>query len=61
VLQWQHIVIPNWHIPYDRLVYWNKFSRPEITPIRGAQFFTWWVDEEKSAQLETRRSKSGTQ
>ena len=60
VLQWQHIVIPNWHIPYDRLVYWNKFSRPEITPIRGAQFFTWWVDEEKSTQLETKR-KSGTQ
>lgn len=60
VLQWQHIVIPNWHIPFDRLIYWNKFSRPEITPIRGAQFFTWWVDEEKSQQLETRRSKSGT-
>ena len=60
VLQWQHIVIPNWHIPYDRLIYWNKFNRPEITPIRGAQFFTWWVDEEKSQQLETRRSKSGT-
>ena len=60
VLQWQHIVVPNWHIPYDRLVYWNKFGRPTITPDSGAQFFSWWVDNEKSAQLEKQR-KSGTQ
>ncbi len=60
VLQWQHIVIPNWHIAYDRLAFWNKFGRPKVTPIRGAQFFTWWVDEEKARQLETQRRKSGT-
>jgi len=60
VLQWQHIVVPNWHIPYDRLVYWNKFGRPAVTPDSGAQFFSWWIDKEKVEQLEKQR-KSSTQ
>lgn len=59
VLQWQHIVIPNWHVPYDRLVYWNKFGRPKITPTRGAQFFTWWIDAKEAKQLEIKRRESG--
>ncbi len=52
VLQWQHIVIPQLHIPYDRVLYWNKFSRPEIIPTRGASLFTWWIDPEKQRLLE---------
>jgi microcin C transport system substrate-binding protein len=52
VLQWQHIVIPQLHIPYDRVLYWNKFSRPEIIPTRGASLFTWWIDPEKERALE---------
>jgi microcin C transport system substrate-binding protein len=52
VLQWQHIVIPQLHIPYDRFLYWNKFARPEIIPIRGANLFNWWVDPEKARALE---------
>jgi len=54
VLQWGHYVIPQWHLDYDRLVYWNKFGRPAITPLRGAQFGTWWVDPEKEAALKGR-------
>jgi len=60
ILQWQHIVVPNWHIPYDRMIYWSKFGRPAITPDSGAQFFSWWIDKEKAEQLE-KKSKSGTQ
>ncbi|MCP4042170.1 MAG: ABC transporter substrate-binding protein [Gammaproteobacteria bacterium] len=45
VLQWGHYLTPHWHIPFDRLAYWNKFHRPEITPMRGAQFDTWWIEE----------------
>jgi len=52
VLQWQYIVIPQLHIPYDRVLYWNKFSRPEIIPIRGTSLFTWWIDPEKERALE---------
>ncbi|GAB4360211.1 MAG: extracellular solute-binding protein [Gammaproteobacteria bacterium] len=51
VLQWGFYVIPHWHLDYDRLVYWNKFGRPEVTPLQGAQFGTWWVDPEKEAKL----------
>jgi microcin C transport system substrate-binding protein len=43
VLQWGHYVIPQWHIPYDRIAYWDKFGRPAITPLQGVQLDTWWV------------------
>jgi microcin C transport system substrate-binding protein len=55
VLQWGHYMIPNWHAPYDRIAYWDKFSRPEITPTRGNQFFAWWVDAEKAKTLADRK------
>jgi len=50
-LLWGHYVIPHWHINYYRLSYWNKFSRPKITPKYGLGFFTWWIDEEKQNTL----------
>ena len=56
VLQWGHWVIPQWHIPYDRLVYWDRFGRPEVTPTQGVQFDAWWVDPRKEAELEAKRS-----
>ena len=52
VLQWGHWVIPQWHIPYDRLVYWDRFGRPEVTPTQGVQFDTWWIDARKVEALE---------
>lgn len=51
VLQWQHLVIPQWHIPYDRLVFWNRFGQPAVTPDQGTQFNAWWIDSEKDAAL----------
>lgn len=59
VLQWGHWLIPNWHTTYDRVAYWNKFGRPEITPTRGNQFMAWWVDVEKEKELKQKRSSSG--
>ncbi|MDE0030913.1 MAG: extracellular solute-binding protein [Deltaproteobacteria bacterium] len=58
VLQWGHWVIPQWHIPYDRLVYWDRFGRPEVTPTQGVQFDAWWIDPRKEAELEAKRSGS---
>ncbi len=54
VLQWGHWVIPHWHAKYDRIAYWNKFGRPEITPIQGNQFVAWWVDPVKEKALENK-------
>jgi len=51
VLLWGHYVIPQWHIRYFRVAYWNKFSRPKITPKYGLGFDTWWVDPAKAAAL----------
>ena len=51
VLQWQHLVVPHWHIPYDRYVYWDRFGRPDTIPDSGVQIFSWWVDPAKDAAL----------
>ena len=54
VLQWGHWVIPHWHAKYDRIAFWDKFGRPEITPIQGNQFLTWWVDVKKENTLKSK-------
>ena len=57
VLQWGHYVVPHWHIPYDRLIYWNKFTRPDVVPMQGTQIGTWWYDEAKAAKLAAAQGK----
>ncbi len=55
VLLWGHYVVPAWHLSADRILYWNKFSRPEITPKNGTEITYWWFDAAKAAALEARR------
>ena len=55
VLLWAHYVIPNWHLRIDRILYWDKFSRPEVTPHRGTGIDYWWFDEAKARALQKRR------
>lgn len=59
VLLWSYLVIPHWHIPYDRIAFWDKFGYPEITPMQGVQLSTWWLDAPKAAALEQRRTAIG--
>ena len=54
VLLWGHYVVPNWHSRADRILYWDKFSRPEVTPLQGTSTSYWWYDEEKAARLAAR-------
>jgi len=54
VLQWGFYVVPHWHIDYDRVLFWDKFGRPEVTPAAGVQFGAWWVDPEREARLRGR-------
>lgn len=46
ILQWSFYAIPQWHSRTHRIIYWNKFGRPETTPPYSLGFTdTWWVKE----------------
>jgi len=51
VLQWNHWVIPQWHIAHDRIAYWNKFGMPDTVPLMGVQTDTWWIDPQRNKAL----------
>lgn len=56
VLLWHHFVLPQWHLPADRIAYWNKFSRPAVKPKYGVGFNTWWIDADKAAALAAKKT-----
>jgi microcin C transport system substrate-binding protein len=58
VLQWNHFVVPQWHIRSDRIAWWDRFGRPPVKPDYGVGFSSWWIDPEKDALLK-KREKSG--
>ena len=35
VLLWNHYLVPQWHIPFDRLAMWDMFGRPAKLPSRN--------------------------
>ena len=55
VLLWQHYIVPNWHLPADRILWWNKFSRPDVPLRNGVNTNRWWVDEAKAERLHEAR------
>ena len=55
-LQWNFLVIPHWHIPYDRVAFWDKFAYPAVTPLQGVQLDAWWVDPAKDGALSQQRN-----
>ena len=55
VLLWGHYVVPHWHIRADRVLYWDKFGRPEIPVRNGVMRSRWWYDTQKAAALEQAR------
>jgi microcin C transport system substrate-binding protein len=57
VLLWNHYVIPHWHIQSFRVAYWDKFSRPEITPKYSLGFNFWWINSKKAAAVNARQKK----
>ncbi len=56
VLRSGYYVIPNWHIRSDRILYWDKFSRPDSPTKSGAMLIRWWFDENKAKTLEANLS-----
>ncbi|MDS4042889.1 MAG: extracellular solute-binding protein [Candidatus Competibacter sp.] len=55
-LQWSFLVIPHWHIPYDRVAFWDKFGYPAVTPLQGVQLNAWWVDPARDKTLTERKA-----
>jgi microcin C transport system substrate-binding protein len=43
VLQHNLYVVPHWNLQKFRLIYWNKFDKPEVTPKFGVGIDSWWV------------------
>lgn len=56
VLQWGFYLIPEFHVPFFRVAYWNKFSHPESPPKYSLGLDTWWVDAGKEAALRDRQT-----
>ncbi len=44
-------VVPNWHLAADRILFWDKFGRPDIPLKNGVNYRRWWFDEGKVARL----------
>ena len=58
VLLWNSYVVPHWHYPYERIVTWDIFGRPETLPSRTAGLMqVWWIDPEKQKALAAARGK----
>jgi microcin C transport system substrate-binding protein len=52
VLRAGHYWVPQWYKSVHTIVYWNKYSRPEILPKYDEELIdTWWYDPEKAAKL----------
>ncbi|MCY1351353.1 Oligopeptide-binding protein AppA [compost metagenome] len=47
-LQWGFYVVPNYYVDTWRLAYWNKFGRPEKTPLYDYGLMTWWQNSDKA-------------
>jgi microcin C transport system substrate-binding protein len=60
VLLWHHYVIPQLIAPFDRILYWDKFGRPDVIPLHGVSTDYWWIDQEKAASLPARRRNIGS-
>ncbi|GLS92321.1 hypothetical protein GCM10007916_33910 [Psychromonas marina] len=49
VLLNEFMVIPQWYLPAYRIAYWDKYSRPEISPVYELGLSTWWSTEAEQA------------
>ncbi len=52
VLLSEHIVIPQWYLPAYRIAYWDKFSRPKVSPYYDIGLDTWWSTQSEKSVTE---------
>ena len=51
ILLFNYYLIPQFHIGHYRVAYWNKFSKPKISPKYDLGFDFWWFDTDKEVNL----------
>lgn len=51
ILLFNHYLIPQFHIGHYRVAYWNKLSKPSVSPKYDLGFDFWWFDEVKAQNL----------
>ncbi|SDG44130.1 microcin C transport system substrate-binding protein [Limimonas halophila] len=62
VLLSKHLVVPHWHIGHYRVVYWDKFGRPESNPPYGLPYLsTWWVQPDKARDVASAQQVASAQ
>jgi len=44
-LQWQFLVIPNWHVSYERIAYWPPVTMPKQHPQYAVDLTSWWFEK----------------
>ena len=57
-LLWGYYVIPHFHLPLDRIAFWDKFGRPQKIPLMGeaTNMSAWWIDYEKEKKIKNHRN-----
>ncbi len=46
-------VVPQWHLPFDRVAIWDRFERPQKLPSQAISFArVWWHDAAKAKALD---------
>lgn len=57
VLLWNFYVVPQWHYPFDRIAYWNKYRHAAKLPSQEPAFErTWWYDAKAAEELARKRA-----
>ncbi len=51
ILLFNYYLIPQFHIGHYRVAYWNKISRPTVSPKYDLGFDFWWFDPEKALNI----------
>ena len=52
ILKWDYPGLFEWYIDADRLVYWDRFGKPDKKPAYSLGTASWWIDEEKDALIQ---------
>ena len=58
VLLWNHLILPHWDYPFERIAYWDVFGRPDKVPSqRVSASRTWWFDPAKQKAVAAARAR----